>query len=232
MSAYMVSFMRQTPYALLKKAALCLVFIGLLTTRAQAQLGIPPAVTTPIALSGVLSLGNAATNGGSFTLTATATSLTSSLKGVAWYCGSQPVPVGKCSVSTTGIGTLTAVSTLTMTGVTYTNAGQYSLHATNSSGTGVSIGTLNLTVQNVVSTVVTTVTNVVSFVSSGTGMTDSGFRLRLTGPGGSNVVVQASTDMVHWTSIATNNIPGDGNYSYTDSTAKSRPGRFYRVYLP
>ncbi|HSY17437.1 MAG TPA: hypothetical protein VK815_03845 [Candidatus Acidoferrales bacterium] len=123
------------------------------------------------------------------------------------------------------------VSTLTITNVGSNDGGQYTLRATNLSGSAISTPAIVL-VANLVNTVGTTVSNVVSFVSTQTGMTDSGFRLQLTGPGGSNVVVQASTDLVHWTSIATNNIPGDGNYSYTDGTAKNRPGRYYRVYLP
>jgi len=222
----MVSFARLIQHALLKKAALCLVFIGLLATHAQAQLGGPPIVAVQPA---VLSVGGIVTNGGIAVINATVTSSTALT--IAWYCNGKPVPAGKCAIANVAVPLVGTVSTLTITGVSPTNAGAYMLRATNWTGSAVS-SNATLLVQNLASTVVTTVTNVVSFVSTQTGMTDSGFRLQLTGPGGSNVVVQASTDLVHWTSIATNNIPGDGNYSYTDSTAKTRPGRYYRVYLP
>jgi len=116
-----------------------------------------------------------------------------------------------------------------MTGVASTNAGSYTLHAKNASGTTISSPAIVL-VANLVNTVVSNVVNVVDFVAGSTGMTSNGFKIQLSGPTGSNVVVQASSDLVHWTSISTNLVSG-GNASYTDTAAKSLPGRYYRAYI-
>jgi len=221
----MASFMRQTQYALLKRAVLCLVFIGFFAARTQAQGILPPVITPPIVLPSVLSSGGAVTNGGIAIITTTITTLTT-LKGVAWYCNGKLVPSAKSALTSSN---LLIVSTLTLTNVGFNDAGQYTLRATNLSGSAISAPAV-LLVANLVNTVVTTVTNVVSFVSEGTGMTENGFRLRLSGPAGSNVVVQATSDLIHWTPISTNTISG-GNTSFTDTTARSRPGRYYRAYI-
>ena len=75
-----------------------------------------------------------------------------------------------------------------------------------------------------------TVSNVLSIVSSGTGMITSGFKLNLSVPTGSNYVIQASTDMVNWTSIYTN-VAASSSVSYTDAAALSLPNRYYRAKL-
>lgn len=231
----MDSLMKLIQHSLLKKGVICLAFVGLLTTSARAQGIFAPIVTPPIVLPSVLSLTGAVTNGGTLIINATVTS-TLALQGnwATWYCGNQPVPASKSTTVNTpilnvlgiSIGTL---STLTITGVASTNAGSYTLHAKNASGTTVSAPAIVL-VANLVNTVVNTVTNVVDFVSAETGMTTNGFKIQLSGPTGSNVVVQASSDLIHWTSIATNTVSG-GNTSFTDTTAKSRPGRYYRAYI-
>jgi hypothetical protein len=224
----MDSFIRQTQHALLKKAALCLVFIALLAIRTQAQGILAPIVTAPIVSPSVLSSGGSVTNGGVLVITATVTT-TLTLKSLTWYCGSQPVPASKSNtLNILGLLGVT-VSTLTITNLESTNAGSYTLHAKNDFGTTISAPVI-VVVSNLANTVVTTVTNVVDFVSAETGMSTNGFKIKLSGPTGSNVVVQASSDLIHWTPISTNTISG-GNTSFTDTTAKSRPGRYYRAYI-
>jgi hypothetical protein len=228
----MDSLLKLIQRTLFKKSAVCFVFIGLLTTGARAQLGIPPVVTPPIVLPSVLSLGGAATNGGTVIMTATATSVGTAFKGMAWYCGNQPVPAGKCSVSNSNgvaaLGTYIVISTLTISGVALTNAGSYSLHATNGAGTTIG-GSVSLLVQNLANTVVSTVTNVVSVVADATGMVSTGFQLRLSGLTGSNVVIQASSDLITWTSISTNTFVS-GLVNFIDTSAKNRSFRYYRTY--
>jgi hypothetical protein len=151
-----------------------------------------------------------------------------------WYCGSQPVPASKSTTVNTPILNLLGInigtlSTLTVTGVASTNAGSYTLHAKNASGTTISAPAI-VVVANLVNVVVSNVVNTVDFVAGTAGMTTNGFRLQLSGPTGSNVVVQASSDLIHWTAISTNTVSG-GNVSYTDTAAKSLPGRYYRAYI-
>jgi hypothetical protein len=71
------------------------------------------------------------------------------------------------------------------------------------------------------------VVEVVRVVSSG--LTTTGFNLRLAGPLGSNYVIQASSDLTNWTSISTNAAP-DGTVDFTDTAALNRPQRFYRAF--
>ena len=221
----MVSLIKQIQHALLKKAALCLAFIGLLTVSAHAQLGGPPSITVQPA---VLSVGGIVTNGGIAVINATVTSLTS-LK-LTWYCNGYPVSSSsKYSIANVNVPLVGTVSTLTITGVSSNDAGSYSLRATNAVGSAVS-SNATLIVQNLINTVVTNVVNVVSFVSAGTSMTVNGFNIKLSGPTGSNVVIQASSDLKTWMPISTN-LVSSGSVSYTDTSAKVRPLRYYRAFI-
>jgi len=76
----------------------------------------------------------------------------------------------------------------------------------------------------------TTVSNVVNIVSAGTGMLANGFRIHLSGPSGSNYVIQASTDLKNWTPISTNAAP-TGSVSYTDAAATNLLFRYYRAMI-
>jgi len=49
-----------------------------------------------------------------------------------------------------------------------------------------------------------------------------------TGTPGQTYVLQASTDMVHWTAISTNVADANGVLSFTDPNAKNYPSRYYR----
>jgi hypothetical protein len=230
----MDSLAKLIKHSLLKKGVICLAFIGLFTTGARAQGILAPIVTPPIVLPSVLSSGGAVTNGGILVMTATYTS-TLKVTGVTWYCGNQPVSTAKSTTVNTpilnilgiNIGTL---STLTVTGVASTNAGSYTLHVSNNSGTSISSAAIVL-VANLVNTIVSNVVNTASFVAGTVGMTTSGFQFKLAGPTGSNVVVQASSDMIHWTSISTNTF-ASGLVNFTDPAAKTNVFRYYRTYSP
>ena len=56
-------------------------------------------------------------------------------------------------------------------------------------------------------------------------------RFVISGPAGSNCVVQASTNLVNWSAISTNPLSGSGTVTITDATAASRNRRFYRALL-
>ncbi|HEX5218787.1 MAG TPA: ThuA domain-containing protein [Verrucomicrobiae bacterium] len=59
------------------------------------------------------------------------------------------------------------------------------------------------------------------------------FRLALQGVPGESVVVETSTNLVHWSGIATNVLDSGGLYHFIDPAASSRPRLFYRGrYLP
>ena len=59
-------------------------------------------------------------------------------------------------------------------------------------------------------------------------LTPAGFSFQLSAPLGSQLVIEASSDLVHWIPIATNSAP-DGTVSCTDPAALNFPGRYYRA---
>jgi hypothetical protein len=63
---------------------------------------------------------------------------------------------------------------------------------------------------------------------SGSKMAMGVFSFVLTGPVGSNYVIQVSTDLVYWTPFSTNTLPSGGSVSIVDSNAVS-PRKFYRA---
>jgi hypothetical protein len=52
----------------------------------------------------------------------------------------------------------------------------------------------------------------------------------VTGPSGSNVVIQASTDLHTWTPLQTN-LLGSGPLHFSDTNTAANAQRFYRVQL-
>ncbi len=187
-----------------QKTAICLTLAGLTAFGAQAQLGTPPRID-------VQPLGLAVTEGGIATFTVTvslSTVLTSPT--FKWRRNGEEIGGGL---------TLAAVNTLVINDVRSADAGTYTVEVRNAAGTVVSSNAVLLILaQPVVDTV--------KVVASG--MTANGFQLRVEGATGSNYVVQASTDLAKWTSIATNSAP-TGIMDYTDTEARNHPQRFYRV---
>jgi hypothetical protein len=67
----------------------------------------------------------------------------------------------------------------------------------------------------------------VFFTSSGS-FTNQQFVLSLSGLAGKTYVLQATTNLVDWTSISTN-VAGSDLFNLTDSDAAGMPYRFYRA---
>jgi hypothetical protein len=198
----------------LQTMAICLVFGGFFTAKTQAQLGGPPVIA-------VQPLGLAVQNGGTAILTTTAISLTS-MK-FNWLFNGQPVSTTNTTVVNVNVPLVGTVSTLTVKNVSPNNAGNYSVRIVNGVGSTTSSNATLIVLAS-------TVSNVVNIVSSATAMTVSGFKIQLSGPSGSNYVIQASTDLKNWTPISTNVAPA-GSVSYTDTAAMYIPSRYYRAKL-
>ena len=202
------------------KVAVLLAFIGFFTTNAYAQTGglSPKFAVQPLGLS--------VQNGGTAVITTTATSITGMT--ITWYLDGKKLTNSKAGVVNVPVILVGTVSTLTIVGVDPSLAGTYSVVAQNSAGTTVSSNAALVVVSSVVSNVVSTVTNTVSFVSTETKLTASGFKLQLSVPVGSNVVIHASSDLTHWTPISTNS-SSTGTLTFTDTNALNVTSRFYRA---
>jgi hypothetical protein len=62
-------------------------------------------------------------------------------------------------------------------------------------------------------------------------LADGRFRLTATGAAPRGLVIEASTNLVNWVPISTNNLVG-GRFDYTNSGQTSIPYRFYRAFSP
>ena len=205
----------------LVKAMVCLAFLGIFTTKSHAQLGGPPNIA-------VQPLGLSVLNGGSAIITTTATSLTS--MSVTWYFNGKKLTNSQASVLNVVVPLVGTVSTLTVNNINTSLAGTYSIMAKNSAGSVMSSNATVIVLSSVVSNVVSTVTNTVNFVSSAVKLTTSGFKLQLSVPVGSNVVIHASSDLSHWTPIYTNS-SATGTLTFTDTNALHVTSRFYRAVI-
>ena len=70
----------------------------------------------------------------------------------------------------------------------------------------------------------------VNAMPTGSQMVTKGFKIQFSAPTGSNLVIQASSDLKNWTSLCTNLVTG-GSVTYTDIVAKTASERFYRAKL-
>ena len=207
---------RTTNTSSVLKGLVLLAFLSLFTTKSYAQLGGPPAIV-------VQPLGLAVQNGGTAVITTTATSLTS--MSFTWYYNGKKVNGSNknTTIANVVVPLVGTVSTVTLSSMSTNSSGTYYVAIKNSAGTVVSSNAAVLVVTSVVS-------NVVSFVSSATGMTKSGFKIQLSAPTGSNVVIHASSDLTHWTPISTNTATS-GSVAFTDTNALNVTCRFYRAYI-
>jgi len=198
----------------LKETVICLVFLGFFTVRSNAQLGTPPIII-------VQPLGLAVQNGGTAVLTTTAVSLTSMQ--FQWIFNGKQIKKNHTTVVNVVIPLVGTVSTLTLDDIDSSSEGTYSVEVKNGVG--------SVTSSNAALVVLTTtVSNVVNIVSAGTGMLANGFQIHLSGPPGSNYVIQASSDLKNWTPISTNAAP-TGSVSYTDAAATNLSYRYYRAII-
>ncbi len=67
------------------------------------------------------------------------------------------------------------------------------------------------------------------FLSGSAGFSNGVFQIPLSGPIGSNFVLQSSADLVTWASIATNAIPESGAFLFSDPGSSNAPQTFYRA---
>jgi hypothetical protein len=210
----MTSCRRPTISPLLK-AVFCLIFIGFIEINAHAGIGIPPIILTQPA-------GISVQNGDTAQISATVVPSLLSKQYYYWYCNGHLV-TSNAAFSVGGLLSGNLLVSLTISNATAATAGSYTLCVTNGAG-GIESSPATLIVLGSV------VSNVVNIVSSGTGMALGGFKLQISAPTGSNVVIQASSDLNTWTSISTNTA-SSGTVTYTDTSAATRRCRFYRVGL-
>jgi hypothetical protein len=60
----------------------------------------------------------------------------------------------------------------------------------------------------------------------------SNFQLSTGGTAGKSIALERSTDLVHWTGVATNTVPANGTLTFTDAIPLTHPGgTFYRTRL-
>ena len=200
-----------------QKAAVCLLFTSLFGVRSFAQLLGTPAVAVP-------PLGISVQNGGTAVFTVIDYP---DLSGVnfQWYFQGKPISKGVVNGTTNGLVggillDLAPVSILTVTNINSANAGSYTVKSYNGSGS----------VTNTVTLIVAAdvVNNVIDFATSASKMTTGGFSLQLSTPAGSNVVVEASSDLRTWTPIYTN-LNSTGSVSFSDTGATNYSCRYYRA---
>jgi hypothetical protein len=192
--------------------ALFALFVG----NSRAQIGTPPVFV-------VQPLGTAVQNGGTAILTSTAVSISS--MSFNWlYNGRKITPDGtNFTIINVAVPLVGTVSTLTINHFDASKSGAYAAQVANG------VGSVTSSPATVV-VVASTVSSVVNILTSGTGMTIQGFVLHLSGPSGSNYVIQASTDLKTWTPIFTNTAP-TGAITCTDAAALHMPLRYYRALL-
>ena len=198
----------------LLKAVFCLVLLGFEAVKAHAGLGIPPIIVTQPA-------GLTVPNGGTAQISAIVVPSLLSKQYYYWYCNGQLVTTNNNISIGSLVSGLDLLISLTISNATAASAGDYTLRVTNGAG-GLDSAPATLIVLD------TVVSNVVKIVSSGTGMTLGGFKLQLSAPTGSNVVILASSDLSSWTAISTNTA-ASGTVTYTDSSATNRSRRYYRA---
>jgi hypothetical protein len=206
-----------------QKMLIFLVF-GLFTAKAQAQIGLnllPPNIgVSPLSTN--VQIGDTAT----FTMSANCLGGVGDIASVTWLYNGKPIPAANSTVtSTSGLLTTSVSSTLMVKNVSSANLGNYSVAVTNillgliENESTSSAATLGLVpTVTAVSTQTLTVNN------------NSAFEVQFSGPTGSNLVIQATSDMLNWSSLSTNVIV-NGSVTYTDAVTSTVSCRFYRAKL-
>jgi len=112
-------------------------------------------------------------------------------------------------------------SALAISNVNYPDVGGYQVIITNSLGRATS-SVATLAVTGLPFAFITT--------NGLLGFTNQQFHLLLTGPAGSNAVIQAGTNLTTWTPLQTNPLSG-GVLNFNDPQATNSPSRLYRALL-
>lgn len=203
-----------------QKMVFLLIFGLFITAKAEAQLlglGAPIITVQPV--------GTNVQNGDTVAFTTSAYCTLGDICAVTWVFNNGRLPTN-ATVTVTGLGTTTVSSTLTLNHASSASgAGTYSVEIEDELLVGLlGLTTATATSQNATLGIIPTVTP----VAAGTGMANNGFNLEFAAPTGSNVVIQASSDLKTWVSISTNVVSG-GVISYIDAAAKAHSNRFYRA---
>jgi len=201
---------------LFQKALIYLVF-GLFTAKAEALQILPAPEITAQPLSTNVQEGDTVT----FSVSAECF-LGALVNTVNWYFIPAGSSSGKEVASYGGLSLTSITSSYTVKNVTSTNAGGYYAEIVSVLAGNVTSATAEL--------IVTTPPIPLAAVTSKSGMVSNGFKVQFTAPTGSNVVIEATSDMNKWSSIYTNVATG-GSVTYTDAVAKTAACRFYRARL-
>jgi Immunoglobulin I-set domain len=219
-----MDYKRQQNRRWFQKMLVFLVF-GLFTAQAQAQLGI----LLPANI-GVQPLSTNVQNGDTATFSASATCGGSgTMYSVQWFYNGQPISAANATV-TTSMQSQTVTTTLTIKNVQPADAGAYSVQITDVLLNILGIIALEDTATSqganlgIIPTVTAVATQTVMVNNN------SNFKVQFSGPTGSNLVIQATSDMRNWYSISTNVIV-NGSVTYTDAVSPTVSCRFYRAKL-
>jgi hypothetical protein len=195
-----------------QKMLIFLVF-GLFTARAQAQL-LAPTITVSTSSTNV-SIGD------SVTITVVAHCNVGVLSSVSCLLNNGSLPTNAVFSLLSGVINIdsTVTNTLSISHITSASAGIYTVKY------GDLLGLLNLSASVPITiNILPTVTAIVG----NSGMIEQGFKIQFSAPTGSNVVVEASSDMNNWAALTTN-LVSNGTLTYTDAVAKTASCRFYRA---
>ncbi|HKW30630.1 MAG TPA: immunoglobulin domain-containing protein [Verrucomicrobiae bacterium] len=200
-----------------REAVAGLVFLAFFAVQARAQLGTPPII--------LVQPSNVSVSPGETAIISATVAPSLTPQNFHWFFNGQPVVTNADITASNTINlALDIINVLVVNNANSNSAGIYSLRITNGVGSAVSSNAA-LTVQSL------TITNPIYFVTSGIGLNVNGFQIQLSGPIGSNFVIQASADLKNWVSISTNPAP-TGIVSYVDTSAKTNVVRFYRAFIP
>lgn len=213
--------MRKYSNCWLREAAICMLFFVFLTNESYAGLGLPPAINAQPSDTTVSNT-DTATFSTTVALSLTPLEFNWLFNGKSIVTNSNITVKNSALLGLLGVE-IGVISELTIHNASSTNAGSYSVQIVNGGGT-VSSSSATLIV------LTSTVSNVVNITSAGTGMVAGGFKIQLSGPSGSNYVIQASTDLKNWVPISTNAAP-TGSVSYTDAAATNLSFRYYRAMI-
>lgn len=195
-----------------QKMLIFLVF-GLFTARAQAGL-LAPAITVSTSSTNV-SIGD------SVTVTVVAHCNLGVLSSASCLFSNGSLPTNVVFSILSGVLNIdsTVTNTLTISHVTSASAGTYTVQYSDL------LGLLNL---NASVPITLNLTPTVTALTSVSGMIKQGFKISFSAPTGSNVVIQASSDMSNWSPLCTN-VVANGTLTYTDAVAQTASCRFYRA---
>lgn len=201
-----------------KIAIFLMIFALFVTVNAKAGLLAPSLSVSPSSTN--VSNGDTVTISVQSSVTVgVLTSVTCQFNGGALPANASFTTVGGGSLLDLG-GSVNAV--LTLTNMSAATAGTFTF---SSSTVGLLGGLLTTKAPCTLS-----ITPTVSGVAAGSAMVQKGFKILFSAPTGSNLVIQASSDMKNWTSVYTNVVTG-GSLTFTDPVAKTLSFRYYRAKL-